>query len=130
MHVCAQGLTYSKYMGGSAAIYPTEKTKDDTIILANAPRTEIFPEFPYKASGSGPNKARQQQCHVHQMLEDGRGHLYAPDLGSDRVWIMLRDQGRLHVGGWLQCPPGAGARHAVFSPDGTSSASLSQNSVY
>lgn len=52
------------------------------------------------------------------MLEDKRGILYAPDLGSDRVWILCRQKMELKVCGWLQCPPGHGPRHAVLSPDG------------
>lgn len=43
-----------------------------------------------------------------------------PDLGSDRVWILRREKMKLEVCGWLQCPAGTGARHAVFTPDGTS----------
>ncbi|KAJ0104375.1 hypothetical protein J7T55_011159 [Diaporthe amygdali] len=51
------------------------------------------------------------------VLEDRRGLLYCPDLGSDRVWIFRREKTKLEVCGWLQCPPGTGARHAVLTPD-------------
>lgn len=91
---------------------------EDGILLDDAPRTELFPQFPYQAVGHGPNKVRQRQCHLHQVLEDKNGLIYAPDLGADRVWILERSQMTLTVIGWLQCPPGTGARHAVFSPDG------------
>lgn len=79
--------------------------------------------------GHGPNKGRQRQCHPHQVLEDRRGLLYCPDLGSDRVWIFRREKTKLEVCGWLQCPPGTGARHAVLTPDGTSPSDLS-SSIY
>lgn len=107
-------------MGGSAAIYPVSITDEAGLLLADEPRTEVLPEFPYKATGHGPNKVRQGQLHAHQILEDSRGLLYAPDLGSDRVWILRRDQKKLEICGWLQCPPGMGPRHAVITPDGTS----------
>ncbi|KAF4949923.1 hypothetical protein FSARC_13344 [Fusarium sarcochroum] len=110
-------LVLGTYLGGSAALYPISMTGSEGLRLKDTPRTEILPEFPYKAAGHGPNKGRQQQCHVHQVLEDKRGLLYAPDLGADRVWILARNGTELEVRGWLQCPPGTGARHAVFTPD-------------
>ncbi|KAF5589948.1 hypothetical protein FPCIR_6577 [Fusarium pseudocircinatum] len=110
-------LVLGTYLGGSAALYPISITEGEGLRLRDAPRTELLPEFPYKAAGHGPNKGRQQQCHVHQVLEDKRGLLYAPDLGADRVWVITRNGTKLEVRGWLQCPPGTGARHAVFTPD-------------
>jgi 6-phosphogluconolactonase (cycloisomerase 2 family) len=55
---------------------------------------------------------------VHQVLEEKRGLLYAPDLGADRVWVLSSNGLELKVQGWLQCPPETGARHAVLTPDG------------
>ncbi|GAT26303.1 hypothetical protein RIB2604_02008850 [Aspergillus luchuensis] len=111
-------LALGTYLGGSVALYPISRTDNGKILLQNVPRAEILPEFPYQSIGHGPNKARQQQCHVHQILEDSRGIIYAPDLGSDRVWILRRDGAQhLEVCGWLQCPPGTGARHAVLTPN-------------
>ena len=101
------------------ALYPISITSTDGLLLIDEPRTEVLPKFPYESIEHGPNEDRQRQCHVHQILEDKRGLLYAPDLGSDRVWILRRDQMKLEVCGWLQCPPGTGARHAVLTPDGT-----------
>ncbi|KAH0847486.1 hypothetical protein FOPE_00869 [Fonsecaea pedrosoi] len=111
-------LALGTYLGGSVALYPLSITDREGLLLTDASRTEIFPPFAYKSVGHGPNEGRQRQCHVHQILEDKRGLLYAPDLGSDRVWIFQRDRMNLEVCGWLQCPGGTGARHAVFSPDG------------
>ncbi|OJJ96651.1 hypothetical protein ASPACDRAFT_63549 [Aspergillus aculeatus ATCC 16872] len=111
-------LALATYLGGSIALYPISVTKSGTLLLDDVPRTEIIPEFPYRAAGHGPNQGRQRQCHVHQILEDQRGLLYAPDLGSDRVWLLRREGvQKLDICGWLQCPPGTGARHAVLSPD-------------
>lgn len=87
-------------------------------VLLNAPPTEVLPEFYYKSTGHGPNKNRQTQCQIHQVLEDSSGRLYAPDFGSDRVWILQRRDTELDICGWLQCPPGAGPRHAAINRDG------------
>lgn len=108
-----------QYYGGSVTLYPISISEKAGLLLANDPRTELLFEFPYKSVQHGPNKSRQRQCHPHQVLEDKQGRLYVPDLGSDRVWILRREQMRLEVCGWLQCPPGTGARHAVLTPDGT-----------
>ncbi|RAH72504.1 putative isomerase YbhE [Aspergillus aculeatinus CBS 121060] len=111
-------LALATYLGGSIALYPISVTKSGTLLLDDVPRTEIIPDFPYRDAGHGPNQGRQRQCHVHQILEDQRGLLYAPDLGSDRVWLLRREGvQKLDICGWLQCPPGTGARHAVLSPD-------------
>ncbi|KAL2410964.1 hypothetical protein ABEF95_002794 [Exophiala dermatitidis] len=112
-------LALGTYLGGSVALYPISITDREGLLLTDASRTEVFPQFAYKSVEHGPNKGRQRQCHVHQILEDKRGLLYAPDLGSDRVWIFQRDGMNLEVCGWLQCPGGTGARHAAFRPDET-----------
>ncbi|KAK9234663.1 putative isomerase YbhE [Lipomyces kononenkoae] len=112
-------LALGTYLGGSVALYPISITDTDGLLLLNAPRTEFFPKFTYESVEHGPNEGRQRQCHVHQMLEDKKSLLYAPDLGSDRVWILRRDNMKLEVHGCLQCPPGTGPRHAVFTPDET-----------
>ncbi|KAH7002992.1 Lactonase, 7-bladed beta-propeller-domain-containing protein [Fusarium venenatum] len=113
----AHFIALGTYLGGSVSLYPISITEKEGLRLKDTPRTELLPEFPYKAAGHGPNKGRQQQCHVHQVLEDKRGLLYAPDLGADRVWVLNRDGPELKVQGWLLCPPGTGPRHAVLTPD-------------
>ncbi|KAL4939486.1 hypothetical protein BDV06DRAFT_214252 [Aspergillus oleicola] len=112
------GVALATYLGGSVAIYPIESDKGAPL-LTDAPRQEVLPEFPYASTelGYGPNKGRQRRCHVHQILEDRRGNLYAPDLGSDRVWVLRRDDANLKISCLLQCPPETGPRHAVLSPD-------------
>jgi 6-phosphogluconolactonase (cycloisomerase 2 family) len=88
------------------------------VLLEGSPRTEILPAFRYKAIRHGPNEIRQTQCRIHQILEDQAGRLYAPDFGSDRVWILYRNETGFEICGWLQCPPGSGSRHAVITRDG------------
>ena len=111
-------------MGGSIALYPTSRTASGDVLLADGSREEVLPSFPYAAQGHGKDPARQRQCHVHQVLEDKQGHLYAPDLGSDRIWMLNRKGTRAEICGWLQCPPGTGPRHAVINHDSTSGHSL------
>ncbi|KAL4736404.1 Lactonase, 7-bladed beta-propeller-domain-containing protein [Aspergillus similis] len=115
-------IVLATYLGGSIAIYPIRTDTDTGVpLLRDGAHTEILPDFPYASAGHGPNRDRQRQCHVHQVLEDRHGRLYAPDLGSDRIWILSRrmDETKLEleICGWLQCPPGTGPRHAVLSPD-------------
>ncbi|KAL1856425.1 hypothetical protein VTK73DRAFT_8282 [Phialemonium thermophilum] len=110
-------LALATYLGGSIALYPVSITEEQGLLLVDAPRTELLFEFTYRSAGHGPVEERQRQSHAHQVLEDKRGLLYVPDLGTDRVWIVNHRNLQLEVVGWLQCPPGTGPRHAVFSPD-------------
>ncbi|KAK9466981.1 putative isomerase YbhE [Lipomyces arxii] len=110
-------LVLGTFCGGSIALYPITVTDSAGLLLMDTPRIEIFPKFAYEANGHGPNEGRQHQCHVHQILEGKNGLLYAPDLGSDRVWIVRRDGTNLEICGEIQVPPGTGPRHAVFTSD-------------
>ncbi|KAL4812325.1 Lactonase, 7-bladed beta-propeller-domain-containing protein [Aspergillus spinulosporus] len=115
-------IALATYLGGSIAIYEICTDRETGVpLLRDDALTEILPDFPYTFAGHGPNRGRQRQCHVHQVLEDRLGRLYAPDLGSDRIWILSRRKNEtkleLEICGWLQCPPGTGPRHAVLTPD-------------
>ncbi|RMZ82540.1 hypothetical protein DV736_g6636, partial [Chaetothyriales sp. CBS 134916] len=90
-------LALGTYLGASVALYPISISEADGLLLIDGARTEVFPKFPYELIGHGPNEERQQQCHVHQILEDRRGLLYALDLGADRVWILHRDEMKLEI---------------------------------
>jgi 6-phosphogluconolactonase len=72
--------------------------------------------------GSGPNAGRQGSSHPHCVVVDPENrHLYACDLGADRIWnFRLDDLGRPVPGKpfGIAAPPGSGPRHLVFSPDG------------
>lgn len=108
-------LTF-QYLGGSIALYPISIDEKDVLLLNDLPHTEVYPTFPYQSTEHGPDEKRQRQCHIHQIIEDRHGLLYAPDLGSDRVWILHRNALEAEVCGWLQCPSGTGPRHGVIMP--------------
>ena len=68
--------------------------------------------------GSGPDKERQEQAHVHfSRWSDGK--LYVCDLGMDRIFCYQLDRpsGRLleEASLSIQMPQGAGPRHLLFS---------------
>lgn len=73
-------------------------------------------------SGSGPDKARQDQSRPHQAIDspDGR-FVYAPDLGTDSVHVFSLDDAssctltRLPE---VKVAPGDGPRHMSFYVDG------------
>jgi len=73
--------------------------------------------------GSGPNASRQGAPHPHSVNRspDGR-FLLVPDLGADRLRVAPFDSssGKVSPGrpAAVAFPPGAGPRHAAFSPDG------------
>ncbi len=74
--------------------------------------------------GSGPNQGRQKSPHAHAVVTspDGR-HLYACDLGTDKVWIFEVDTESAEITPaevpFATITPGGGPRHIVFSADGT-----------
>jgi 6-phosphogluconolactonase len=72
-------------------------------------------------SGSGPNADRQEGPHAHSttLTADGRFAIVA-DLGIDRLMIYaIEPTGALRFHGEAETASGAGPRHAVFHPDGT-----------
>lgn len=69
--------------------------------------------------GSGPNPARQEGPHVHQIVVDPSGRwVLAVDLGIDQVVVYDFADGELSRHGAFDCVPGTGPRHLAFSPDG------------
>lgn len=77
-------------------------------------------KFPFTYEGKeAPNKERQDSSHPHEVVEGPNGFLYVPDLGSDRIWIVEREGADgLAIKGHLECPGGAGPRHATVSRGG------------
>jgi 6-phosphogluconolactonase len=73
-------------------------------------------------SGHGPNPGRQEASHMHWVQQGPSGSVYSCDLGTDRVQVYGFD----HSNGELtrteglsaSVPPGDGARHGAFSPNG------------
>jgi 6-phosphogluconolactonase len=70
--------------------------------------------------GSGPNTNRQASAHAHFICTDpSNKYALACDLGMDKVVIYrISPDGSLVEHSSAAVPPGAGARHLVFSHDG------------
>src|SRR5215472_456963 len=92
-------------------------------ILANGsigPRTDTFQSV---GNGTGPNPARQEGPHAHQILTDvGGRHVFGVDLGADKVNALNLD---LLTGlfspntvPFVPVASGSGPRHMAFHPDG------------
>jgi 6-phosphogluconolactonase len=72
------------------------------------------------ATGSGPNKKRQEGPHAHEtVFSDNNEFLYVPDLGLDLIHIFKFDTStaQLTTAGSVKEAPGMGPRHIVFSPN-------------
>ncbi len=74
--------------------------------------------------GSGPHLARQKGPHAHSIYASPDGaHVYACDLGTDRVWIFRRHEatGALMPAGipFAVVPAGGGPRHLAFGAEGS-----------
>lgn len=91
-------------------------------ILANGsigPMTDLFKSV---GNGTGPNPARQEGPHAHQILTDvGGGNVFGVDLGADKVNAL-----NLNLSSGLFSPntvpfapvaSGSGPRHMAFHPD-------------
>ncbi|ORX39995.1 Lactonase, 7-bladed beta-propeller-domain-containing protein [Kockovaella imperatae] len=110
------GIVVGNYMGGNAHLIPTTST------YALDTSSTLKPlHFPYMYKDiEAPNPDRQDSSHPHQVIEGPNDQLFAPDLGSDRVWIVKRDnstESGLKIVGHFQCPKGSGPRHGVVSVD-------------
>ncbi len=72
----------------------------------------------------GPNKNRQERPHVHHcLLSPDKKYVLVCDLGLDSVFVYDRS---LNFVSRASVPPGHGARHSVFSKDGTRLYNLSE----
>lgn len=101
----------ANYMGGSLTVFPVEASGR----LAENSRTIKF-------EGSGPDKSRQEQSHLHcaNFTPDGK-FLLANDLGTDQIHVSpLAEDGQLDDGRAFDVAlePGSGPRHLCFSEDG------------
>lgn len=103
----------ANYSGGSVIVYHVAadgSLGDKTAFFQHAHATGVFP-------------GRQKAAHAHGVTwsPDGRV-LLVPDLGGDRVYLYSRSADDAFAPNaaqpWLETPPGAGPRHAEFSPDG------------
>ncbi|KAF2761168.1 putative isomerase YbhE [Pseudovirgaria hyperparasitica] len=73
--------------------------------------------FNYNLSSPGPDPARQDASHPHQVLTDPTGaYIFSPDLGADtvRVYSVEKENGMLSECPGLNVTGGSGPRHAAF----------------
>jgi 6-phosphogluconolactonase len=78
--------------------------------------------FQSVGNGTGPNPARQEGPHAHQILTDLDGnHVFGVDLGADKVnvWNLDPGTGKLNPNTVPFAPiaSGSGPRHMAFHPD-------------
>lgn len=100
--------------GGSLVVIPV--TKDGTL-------KPVVQQARHKASGVNPE--RQAGAHVHSLVlsPDGQ-HLYASDLGADKVFIYRYDGASADhpltaaIPASVALPPGSGPRHLLFDAKG------------
>ena len=78
--------------------------------------------FQSVGNGTGPNPARQEGPHAHQIITDLDGnHVFGVDLGADKVnvWNLDSGTGKL-IANTVPFAPvasGSGSRHMAFHPD-------------
>jgi len=103
----------ANYGGGSSIIYRVRADGalgEKAGFFKNTHFTDVFPD-------------RQKNAHAHGVTWSPDGKLlFVPDLGGDRVYVYAHDAATDTMGinaaqPWLELPPGAGPRHAQFSPD-------------
>ena len=92
-------------------------------INANGSIGPMTDEFQSVGNGSGPNPARQEGPHAHQILTDVAGaHIFGVDLGADKVNVLNLNLGTgLFSQNTVPFAPvasGSGPRHMAFHPDG------------
>jgi len=105
-------VAVANYSGGNLALLPA--AADGRLAAATAT---------LGGTGSGPNTARQQGPHAHQVVFDpSNRYLLEVDLGLDKILVYRFDQatGRLTPNDppFAQLAPGSGPRHLAFHPNG------------
>lgn len=111
-------IAVANYASGSVALYR----------LDPASGLPIGAPIVHEATGSGPNRERQQSPHAHWVgfAPDNRS-LYATDLGADVIRAFAFDEHRGTLGSpttAFVAPPGSGPRHMLFHPKHPRSAYL------
>jgi 6-phosphogluconolactonase len=91
-------------------------------ILANGSIGPMTDEFQSEGNGTGPNPARQEGPHAHQILTDLDGnHVFGVDLGADKVNVLNLDPGTgvlsPNTVPFVPVASGSGPRHMAFHPD-------------
>jgi 6-phosphogluconolactonase len=90
-------------------------------ILADGSIGAMTDNFQSIGNGTGPNLARQEGPHAHQILTDLDGnHVFGVDLGADKVNVWNLDStGKLiqNTVPFVPIASGSGPRHMAFHPD-------------
>ena len=106
-------LFAASYTSGNFQVFP---------ILADGSIGTMTDNFQSIGNGTGPNPARQEGPHAHQILTDLDGnHVFGVDLGADKVnvWNLDSGTGKL-IANTVPLAPiasGSGPRHMAFHPD-------------
>ena len=91
-------------------------------ILGDGSIGTMTENFQSVGNGTGPNPARQEGPHAHQIITDLDGnHVFGVDLGADKVnvWDLDSGTGKL-IANTVPFAPvasGSGSRHMAFHPD-------------
>ncbi len=107
-------VAIANYGGGSTVAY---RLNDDGSLAAQTSLDQHT-----HASEAHPNRQKKPHAHGVTFSPDNR-LLVSPDLGGDRVYLYAHDAANSTLAPhaaqpWLEIAPGAGPRHAQFSPDG------------
>src|SRR5262245_40996797 len=91
-------------------------------ILANGSIGAMTDIFLGTGNGTGPNPARQEAPHAHQILTDLDGHhVFGVDLGADKVNVLNLNPGTgvfsPNTVPFAPVASGSGPRHMAFHPD-------------
>lgn len=108
----ANNVIVANYSGGNIVVF--KKKADGSI-------TEVQQLIQHE--GKGPNAARQEKAHVHQVVfSPDKKFVLSNDLGLDKVYIYKYNPSSkneiLTIKGSVDVKPGSGPRHLTFSKDG------------
>ena len=105
-------LFAASYTSGNFQVFP---------ILADGSIGAMTDNFQSIGNGTGPNPARQEGPHAHQILTDLDGnHVFGVDLGADKVNVWNLDSTGKLIANTVPLAPiasGSGPRHMAFHPD-------------
>jgi 6-phosphogluconolactonase len=113
VQLSGQYLFAANYTSGNFPVYR---------ILANGFIGPMTDEFQSVGNGTGPNPARQEGPHAHQIITDLDGkHVFGVDLGADKVNVLNLDPGTgvfsPNTVPFAPVASGSGPRHMAFHPD-------------
>jgi len=113
VHPSGQYVMAANYGSGNFPVFP---------IVAGGGLAPMSDEFQSVGNGTGPNPARQEGPHAHQIITDlDAKHVFGVDLGADKVDVLNLDlaTGILTPNEVPFAPvaSGSGPRHMAFHPD-------------